>query len=208
MRSLLPLPRTERTFPATTGWIAELRDWCKGRSWLIRLPVWLYLAYVGVEQFRDPQNYYSWFAGINLAIHEGGHILFRPFGDFLHVAGGTIAQLGAPIISMYILWQQRDYFGITFCFGWLSTNLIGVGVYMADARARDLPLVSAEGGGEGIIHDWNWLFGQLGLLNDDQTIGLLTRGLGSASMLVALSTGAWIMWEMHRAGGAGKWEHK
>ncbi len=179
-----------------------MRDWCKGRSWLIRLPVWLYLAYVGVEQFRDPQNYYSWFAGINLAIHEGGHILFRP-------SAISFTSRAAPLRN----WARppsrcRDYFGITFCFGWLSTNLIGVGVYMADARARDLPLVSAEGGGEGIIHDWNWLFGQLGLLNDDQTIGLLTRGLGSASMLVALSAGAWIMWEMHRAGGAGKRERK
>jgi hypothetical protein len=191
------------------AWLADMRDWCKGRSWFIRLPIWLYLAYIGVHQFQEPVTYFSLFAGINLGIHEGGHILFRPFGDFLHVAGGTIAQLGAPIISMVILLQQRDYFGITFCFGWLSTNLIAVGVYMADARAMALPLVSAEGGGADnpvIIHDWNWLFGQLGLLGDDETIGLLTRGLGSASMLIALLGGAWIMWEMFRAGGAGKWE--
>jgi hypothetical protein len=190
------------------AWLADIRDWCKGRSWFVRLPIWLYLAYVGVRQFQEPETYASLFAGINLGIHEGGHLLFRPLGnEFLHIAGGTIAQLGAPIISMYILLQQRDCFGITFCFGWLSTNLIAVGVYMADARAMALPLVSAEGGGSdspAIIHDWNWLFGQLGLLSHDETIGLLTRGLGSASMLVALLGGAWIMWEMFRAGGARK----
>jgi hypothetical protein len=191
----------------TQGPYAEFRAWCKGRSWFIRLPVWLYLAYVGWLQYQDPENYASLFSGINLGIHEGGHLLFRPFGiDVLHVAGGTIAQLGAPIISMVILWQQRDYFGLTFCLGWLSTNLIGVGVYMADARALELPLVSAEGGGGPTIHDWNWLFGYFGLLNDDVAIGLATRGLGSAVMILALLTGAWIMWEMHRAGGAGKWE--
>lgn len=184
------------------GLIADLRDWCKGRSWLVRLPVWLYLADVGARQFSDPVGYASLFAGINLGIHEGGHILFRPFGDFLHIAGGTLAQLSAPIISLVILWWQRDYFGITFCLGWLSTNLIGVGVYMADARAMALPLVTAEGGDSEspvITHDWNYLFGQLGLLNDDTTIGLLTRGLGSATMVIALAGGAWIFWEMYRA---------
>ena len=191
--------------------LAELRDWSKGRSWFVRLPIWLYLAYVGYRQFEEPVTYYSLFAGINLGIHEGGHLLFRPFGDFLHVAGGTIAQLGAPLLAMYILWQQRDYFGITFCFGWLSTNLIGVGVYMADAREMALPLVSVESGGSDnpvIGHDWHNLFGRLGLLDHDQTIGLLTRGLGSAAMFLALAGGAWIMWEMFRAGGAGMWDQK
>ena len=176
-----------------------------GRSWLARLPVWLYLAYVGVRQYHDPVNYGSVFAGINLCIHEGGHILFRPLGEFIHVAGGTIAQLAAPIISMFVLGQQRDYFGITFCLGWLSTNLIGVGVYMADARAMELPLVSAEGGGSDnamTIHDWNYLFGQLDLLGYDESIGLATRGLGSAAMVLALLGGAWLMWEMFMGGEA------
>jgi hypothetical protein len=162
------------------------------------VPVWLYLAYVGVEQFQHPLEFHSLFAAINLCIHEGGHLLFRPFGDTLHIAGGTIAQLGAPIISMSVLLKQRDYFGITVCLGWLSTNLIGVGVYMADARDQALPLVSAEGGDGAIIHDWNYLFGDLGLLGADKTIGLFTRGLGSAAMILALLTGGWLILEMFR----------
>ena len=205
MKSLRPLPELE---PLPTGWYADFRGWCRGRNWFVRLPVWLYLAYVGVKQFQEPESYYySLFAGINLGIHEGGHILFRPFGDLLHVAGGTITQLSAPIISMFILWQQRDYFGITFCLGWLSTNLIWIGIYMADARDMALPLVTAEGAGSDntpITHDWNYLFGYFGLLDYDKTIGLATRGLGAATMLVALVGGAWIMWEMFRAPSAGK----
>ena len=187
------------------GLIAEIRDWCRGLLWYVRLPVWLYLLYAGVRQFREPVDYYSLFAAINLCIHEGGHLLFRPFGDFMHIAGGTILQLSAPVISMYILLQQRDYFGISFCLGWLSTNLIGVGVYMADARDMELPLVSAEGGGDNsnIIHDWNYLFGRLGLLNDDKIIGFLTRGLGSGVMALALISGVWLMWEMGRPGSRG-----
>ena len=182
------------------GLYANFRAWCKGRSSLVRLPIWLYLAYVGWLQYRDPENFTSLFSAINLCIHEGGHLLFRPFGnDLLHVAGGTILQLAAPIISMFVLWTQRDYFGLTFCLGWLSTNLISVGVYMSDARAQELPLVTAEGGDGPTLHDWNWLFSYFGLLNDDTAIGLATRGAGSAVMVLALVSGAWVMGEMLRS---------
>ena len=195
--------KASRPSPAVpTGWYAEMREWCRGRLWYARLPLWLYLAYVGWAQFRQPETFYSLFAAINLCIHEGGHLLFRPFGEFPHIAGGTITQLAAPIVSMGILYQQRDYFGLTFCLGWLSTNLIGVGVYMADARAMDLPLVTAEATDSNdaiVTHDWNYLFGQLGLLDNDTAIGLATRGLGSAAMILALVAGAWIMFEMARA---------
>jgi len=34
-----------------------------------------------------------------------------------------------------MFFRQRDYFAIAFCLGWLSTNLVGVGFYMADANA-------------------------------------------------------------------------
>ena len=175
--------------------IDDMYDWCRGRSWLVRLPVWLYLLYVGVQQYKNPE-FGSIFSGINLCIHEGGHILLRPFGDLLHVAGGTLAQLAAPIAAMVILGKQRDYFGIAFALGWLSTNLVGVGYYMADARARVLPLVTAEGG-DGITgHDWNYLFGRFGLLPYDETIGLAVRGSAVVVMIAALAFGAWLMLEM------------
>lgn len=169
--------------------------------WFLRAPVWLYLAYVGVQQFMAPVEYCSIFGGINLGIHEGGHLLFRIFGEFICVAGGTLAQLGAPLISMFIFLKQRDYFGIAFCFGWLSTNLVNVGVYMADAQDMILPLVTVGGGGENQVvgHDWRYLFTKLGLLEHDKTIGMLTRGMGSCAMLVALAAGGWLMWEMYKS---------
>jgi hypothetical protein len=190
--------------PATAsrlGLVAEFRDACKGRAWWIPLPVWLYLGYVGWFQYRDPVDFQPLFTGIDLAIHEGGHLLLRPFGDaILHAAGGTLAQLAAPVAAMAILWRQRDSFGVTFCLGWLSVNLIEVGVYMADARARELPLVTAEGGGSDAPtqHDWEFLFTQFGLMDWDTTIGFWTRAVGSAVMVLALVLGAWVMIESWR----------
>jgi hypothetical protein len=190
------VPTDTPVAPSRRGLIADFRDASKGRRWWIPLPIWLYLAYVGWGQYREPVEFHSLFNGINLGIHEGGHLLLRWFGnEFLHVAGGTLAQLAAPLAAMAILWRQRDSFGVTFCLGWLSTNLVGVGVYMADARAQELPLVTAEGGDGEPIHDWNWLFTYFGLLQDDTLIGLWTRALGSATMAVALALGAWVMVE-------------
>ena len=71
---------------------------------------------------------------------------------------------------------------------------------MADARAMELPLVSAEGGGgdAAVGHDWHNLFARFGLLNYDESIGWITRGLGDGAMLVALLAGAWLLLEMAR----------
>ena len=182
--------------------VNDAREWCNGRMALLRLPLWLYLAYIGVRQFTSPVEYNSLFGGINLGIHEGGHLLFRAFGEFIHIAGGTIAQLGAPLITMALFFKQRDYFGVAVALGWLSTNLINVGVYMADAQDMVLPLVTVGGSGDQIVgHDWRYLLTKTGLLSYDKGLGLLTRGLGTLAMLVALAAGAWLMWEMSRADG-------
>ena len=31
-----------------------------------------------------------------VVIHEFGHVLFKPFGEFMHIAGGALTQIGMP----------------------------------------------------------------------------------------------------------------
>ncbi len=183
---------------ATCGSLrADAVQWCHGRRWHFRAPVWALLAYFGSAQAIHPQSW-TLFSGINLPIHEGGHLLFRMIGwEFLHAAGGTLLQLSAPLGSALMFLRQRDYFAVAFCLGWLSTNLTGIGVYMADAEAMQLPLVTAEGGGDAIVHDWNFLFAQLGWLSACEAIGWLTRQAGNVSMLACLALGGWLMLQMH-----------
>ena len=182
------------------GWVREdATQWCRGRNWQIRAPVWLLLAYFGVRQAINPQAW-TIFSGINLPIHEGGHLLFRLLGwDFLHVAGGTLLQLFAPLASAVMFFKHRDYFAIAFCLGWLSTNLNNIGVYMADAGVMQLPLVTAEGGGDVVIHDWEFLFSKFGLLQACEAIGWLTRQAGNILMLACLGLGGWLMLRMYWA---------
>lgn len=203
--------------PATIGgWIVDLiprqvreaRAWCEGRVPWVRLPIWIYLAYTFGKHLGSDEPYRSLFDGINLGIHELGHAIFRPLGTYLMAAGGTITQLAAPIAAMFIFRRQKDFFGVSVALCWVATNLWGISVYMADARALQLPLVApgmglmpggdASGGG-GIIHDWNYLLGGPGLLKYDT---LLAGGVAVAavvSMLVGLAFGAWLLWRMFRS---------
>ncbi len=175
---------------------ADILDWCKGRSWLPRLLLLLWLGYVGVRQFLAPEYAAQClFGAINLGIHEAGHLLTRGLGQFLSSAGGSFLQCLAPIISAFVFLRQRDYFGIAVSFGWLATNLVQVGVYMSDAQQMALPLVTIGDTGGDIeqLHDWHYLFGELGLLSSSEAIGSVTRALGHLSMLICLAGGAWLV---------------
>jgi hypothetical protein len=157
--------------------------------------LWLFLAYVGVRLVANPR-YWSLFNPLNLGIHEGGHLLFGYFGQFLGIAGGSILQLAAPIGAMAIFYRQRDYFAISVCFVWLGVNLYSVGVYQSDALRRELPLVTVGQVQGEIVHDWAYLLGRLGLLSSCSGIGWLTRRIGDLTMLLGLGLGAWLMWQM------------
>jgi hypothetical protein len=117
---------------------------------------------------------------VDLAIHETGHLVFAPFGEFLGFLGGSLFQVLFPLAFVTYFWRRRDRFAAYVVLGWVAQNLWNVSVYVADARARRLPLV---GGGE---HDWAYLLGRLGLLGSDL---LLAHGLQFAGVLLF----AWCM---------------
>jgi hypothetical protein len=141
--------------------------------------------------------YQSIFDGLNLGIHELGHLIFIPFGRFLTVAGGTITQCLVPLISFFMFYKQRDFFAICVSFCWMGTNLFSIAVYMADARKMALPLVTPFGGEE-IIHDWNYLLGKLDLLHLDTVLGGFVRVFAVLNMVIGLAFGAWLILKMFK----------
>lgn len=174
-----------------------VEEWCEGRSWIPRAVLLLWLGWIGVRSVADPL-YESWFGALNLGLHEAGHLLFSWLpGTFLMVAGGTLLQLGAPLISAALFWRQPDYFGVPVCGAWLATNLYNVATYMADARAMDLPLVTVGEGGD-VAHDWNYMLDALGLLSADATLAALARLAAFLTMWGSLAAGAWVLILMRR----------
>jgi hypothetical protein len=125
-----------------------------------------------------------------IPIHEGGHLLFRFFGESLAVAGGTILQLGVPLMLTTFFVFQRQIPGTAFCLFFFFEQMLPVATYMADARAQELPLLTV-GTGDDVIHDWHYLFGKFSLLDHDTQIAHAVRTLGWFGMI---ATTAWMIW--------------
>lgn len=188
-------------------WAADLlsdcKSWCRGRVWWPRLLLLFIFMHILVCHIKEP-TYESIFKGINLGFHEMGHMVFGPFGEFMTIAGGSLFQCLVPLLSTIMFLRQRDYFGIAVCFGWLSTNLFDVAVYCDDARKLALPLVTPFKGGEETIHDWNWMLDKLDMLPYDYVIANALRIAGVLSMLLCLSFGSYLIYNMMKSTGKKK----
>ncbi len=139
---------------------------------------WAAVAVLALALFssRDALRSALWLLnGIDLFIHEAGHPILGLFGwRFLMVAGGTIFQLAFPIAFASHFYKDGQPRSGDACVGWLGQSFLHIGIYAADARAQELPLV---GGGE---HDWTYLLGETGLLTHDVGVGRFFDFLGCA----------------------------
>jgi len=130
-----------------------------------------------------------------IPIHEGGHLLFRFFGEFLAVAGGTLLQLSVPVMLATFFFFQRQVMGTAFCMFFFFEQFLPISIYMADARAQELPLLTV-GDSDNVIHDWNYLFGKFGVLEHDTQIAHAVRVIGWLGMI---ATVAWMVWRSVQA---------
>lgn len=175
--------------------VKDMIEWCRGRNFLGRGLLLLFFAQITTGHLNDPL-YQDLFKGLNLGIHEIGHVVFNPFGEFMGIAGGSLLQCLIPLLSTLMFLRQRDYFAIAVCFGWLSTNLFDVATYAEDARKLELPLVSPFGGGGETIHDWNYMLDALNIIHEDYLIASILRGMAVISMIACLSLGFWLCLNM------------
>jgi hypothetical protein len=121
--------------------------------------------------------------GVDLAIHETGHLVFAPFGEFVGFAGGTIMQLLFPLIFTGYFWRRGDRHAASVGLWWVAQNCGNVATYAADARAQELPLV---GGGE---HDWFYMLSATGHLDSDLAVARIVRLVGWMLLLGATAWG-------------------
>jgi len=117
-----------------------------------------------------------------IPIHEGGHLLFGYFGHTMMVAGGTLLQLLAPFALASYFCFKRQIAGTVFCLFCFFEQFLPIATYMADARAQELPLLTA-GNPEFVEHDWFTMFSGLGLLQHDTQIASFVRIVGWIGMI-------------------------
>jgi hypothetical protein len=153
-------------------------------------PIKLIVAAIAAAYFLwcayDP---YQWHLidGVNLLIHEAGHIVFRPFGEFMAIAGGSLFQVIMPALFVGYFIYHRKFYSAALVLFWVGESILNVSVYAGDSLALQLPLL----GGEDTLHDWNYMLTSLNLLQSTAKIAGAIRLLGTV-VIVAACVGAFI----------------
>ncbi len=139
----------------------------------------------------------SFLHGPLLVFHEAGHVLFRPFGEFMTIAGGSLGQLLMPaIIAGALLIRNRDPYGAAIGLWLLGVSLLDIAPYAFDALHPQLVLLGGQTGEEG-GHDWIYLLNATGLLPRAQGIGGFIHKLGALTIIAAVAWAAWILRRQH-----------
>jgi hypothetical protein len=175
-------------------WHQKPLVWSRERSlWAWRIPLIIWFGLILLDSLRDPSHIMNRLANpfyaLNFGIHELGHVLFTVFGDFMRILGGSLFQCLFPLLWLGAFLQKKWYFAASLCLSWLGINLFDVSVYVADARARLLPLatgfagLSEQGNDEFYdqAHDWYQILSRTGHLESDLA---LARGMRVAASTV------------------------
>ena len=124
--------------------------------------------------------------GVNLIVHEAGHIIFMPFGEFVMIAGGSIFQVLVPLIFALYFYYHGNYYSSALVSLWTGESLLNVSIYAGDAIEMQLPLL----GGNDSIHDWNYLLDHLGWLS---STSLVAQVLSVSASLIIIGASLWAL---------------
>ncbi|MFL6677541.1 MAG: hypothetical protein ACJ8IK_04310 [Burkholderiaceae bacterium] len=143
--------------------------------------------------YRDAELMTSFIHGPLLVFHEAGHVLFRLFGEWVAVLGGSLFQVLLPLIlSGALLWKNRDPFGASIGLWLAGVSVMDVAPYMYDAWEPRLTLLGG-GTGNDSFHDWIYLFDSVNQLHHAQRIGAIAHAVGVAIVLLAIAWGAGVL---------------
>ena len=142
-------------------------------NFYFRLIVAVLFAWYFMNSALNPQDWH-FIDNVDLIIHEAGHWIFIFFGQMISIIGGSLNQLLIPFVFSAYFFLRRDFYSASVVLMWLGYNFVNVSVYMADAVKMNLPLL----GGDSVIHDWNYILSNLGLLNQTHLFSSITRTIG------------------------------
>jgi hypothetical protein len=182
----------------------------QGKVWYWYVPLWFLGMYIffGLLGF-DPNKQMPFLISIAQAfdffLHETVHIVLGFLPAVLTAAAGSLSELLLGTVLVAMAFMQRSYFAVMVTSLWFMLACQSAGIYMADARAQRLSLVSLGGalsGTDTVIHDWNFAFGKLHLLSLDRVIGTSVRAVGVVVGLFGLVFSAWLIYKMATAADA------
>lgn len=148
----------------------------------------------------------SFMHDVDLPIHEFGHVLFRPFGEWMTYLGGSLFQCLLPaLIGVAFIWRMRNPFGAAFCLWWTAENVLDVAPYIYDAKLMAMPLVGewndevAEA--HVLRHDWHNILLPFHAVDSAWALGQAAHVLGAALMVLSwlwAGVWSWRVWQASR----------
>ena len=137
---------------------------------------------------------------VNLPFHEAGHMVFRIFGQFMMMLGGSLTQLLVPFICLVaFLVKTRDTFAASVSLWWLGQSLIDLAPYINDARKLQLMLLGGVTGRDvEDFHDWEFILRNLGLLEYDHLLARTAHLSGALFIICALLWGGYVLRMQYR----------
>jgi hypothetical protein len=164
---------------------------------LALLVVWSWLLF-GYD-YRTGEIATSFMHNILLPIHEAGHVLFSPFGEFMMILGGSLLQIALPFgIGVAFIVKNRDNFGAAIGLWWASVSMVDLSPYIYDALHPQLILIGGGTGAEDGPHDWIYLLTILGQLHNAQRWGAFAHACGGLLMLLALRWGVLVLLQQRK----------
>lgn len=179
----------------------KIDSYASGKTWYWYILPWLFGLYIFIKLFSFNLNEPMPFVvavphSFDFMLHEMSHILTGFLPGLLTALSGSASEILLGLALIFGAFKTRSYFASLFCFLWFMLACFSVAAYMADARAQELQLVSLGNGfssSEGVIHDWNYIFGELGLLNLDKFFAGTVWLLGLMSGIFGLAFSAYMI---------------
>jgi hypothetical protein len=164
---------------------------------LLLIAIWGWFALVKNDQTPI-------FVYLNIAVHEVGHLLFRPFGELTMLIMGSGFEVLFPLAAgLVFLIRKRDVVATAVCWGWAASALASAAIYIADADDGRLALLGATG--PDAAGDWERILGAefFDKVYLADSIAGTVRTFGYVLWLVALGLAAWVIVRSRlREGGA------
>ncbi len=140
---------------------------------------------IAMLDYRTGEINQSFLHGPLLIFHEAGHVIFRLFGEFITVLGGTLGQLLMPAVMLVaLLRQNKDTLGASLALWLLGISLLDIAPYTYDALTPQLILLNGATGEDG-GHDWIYILRKIGMLQHAQTLGGIIYLMGILTLLTS-----------------------
>lgn len=159
----------------------------KAAGALLLIAVWGWLALAKNDQTPI-------FVYLNIAVHESGHVLFRPFGELTMLIMGSGFEVLFPFaVGLVFLVRKRDVVSTAVSWGWSASALASAATYIADADDGRLALLGATG--PDTAGDWERILGEqfFDKVYLADSIAGMVRTFGFVLWFVAMGLATWVI---------------